>query len=126
MAEVHPTTSIDSRAEIAPSARLDRDVLVEGEVRIGEDVVIHPRVILRGPLTIGRGTVIYPGVCIGYPAQDIKFVPDRDTTPGVTIGERTVIREFVTIHAATKSAPTSIGDGCYLMVGSHIGHDCVV
>ena len=40
------------------------------------------------------------------------------------IGEDCIIREHVTIHAATKpDIPTRIGNRAFMMVGSHVGHD---
>ena len=41
------------------------------------------------------------------------------------IGARTVIREHVTIHRATKpDGWTEVGADCFLMAGSHVAHDC--
>jgi UDP-N-acetylglucosamine acyltransferase len=48
-------------------------------------------------------------------------------TPGVRIGKNCLIREHVTIHAASKPEhPTTVGDNCFLMVNSHLGHDVVI
>jgi UDP-N-acetylglucosamine acyltransferase len=48
--------------------------------------------------------------------------------PGrVIVGERTVIRENVTVHRAMHSdGETRIGADCLLMVGAHVAHDCRV
>ena len=41
------------------------------------------------------------------------------------IGEGNVIREYVTIHRGTKEGTdTVIGNGCFLMVGAHVAHNC--
>jgi UDP-N-acetylglucosamine acyltransferase len=41
------------------------------------------------------------------------------------IGERTVIREYVTIHRATRPEGwTEIGADCLLMAVAHVAHDC--
>jgi UDP-N-acetylglucosamine acyltransferase len=48
--------------------------------------------------------------------------------PGrVVIGDGNVMRENVTVHRAMESEKvTRIGNGCLLMVGSHVAHDCTV
>ena len=43
------------------------------------------------------------------------------------IGDNNVIREYTTIHLPTRwSEKTIIGNNCYLMVLSHVAHDCVI
>jgi UDP-N-acetylglucosamine acyltransferase len=43
------------------------------------------------------------------------------------IGERTIIREFATLHRGTGEAgQTVIGSGCMIMGYCHIAHDCTV
>ena len=40
-------------------------------------------------------------------------------------GARTVVREYVTIHRATRAdAFTEIGEDCLLMATCHVAHDC--
>jgi UDP-N-acetylglucosamine acyltransferase len=60
---------------------------------------------------------------IGLVPQDLKFggEPTR-----VVIGDRNVIREFVTIHRGTAGGGglTSIGSHNLLMAYTHIAHDC--
>ena len=62
---------------------------------------------------------------IGLVPQDLKFggEPTR-----VVIGERNVIREFVTIHRGTAGGGgvTSIGNHNLLMAYTHIAHDCTI
>lgn len=41
---------------------------------------------------------------------------------GVIIGSNNIIREYVTIHGGAN-APTVVGDHCFLMTKSHLGHD---
>jgi UDP-N-acetylglucosamine acyltransferase len=62
---------------------------------------------------------------IGGIPQDLKY---RDGTPsGVRIGEGTVIREYVTIHRASRpDTDTEIGPECLLMASCHVAHDCLL
>jgi len=97
--------------------------VVRGAVKLGDAVRLLSAVSIQGPVSIGSGTVLYPNASIGYEPQDYKFTPGAPTA-GVVIGERNIIREHVTIHAASnEQTPTRVGDGCMLMVGSHMGHD---
>jgi UDP-N-acetylglucosamine acyltransferase len=58
-------------------------------------------------------------------SQDKKY---RGEPAQTRIGDRNVIREFVTIHRGTKGGGmlTSIGDDNLLMAYAHIAHDCHV
>jgi UDP-N-acetylglucosamine acyltransferase len=95
-------------------------------VTLGPGVRLLASVYLQGPVSIGEGTVLYPGACIGFEPQDYKFKPGA-ATAGVTIGAGCLIREHVTIHAASNEhTPTRLGDNCFMMAYTHLGHDCRV
>jgi UDP-N-acetylglucosamine acyltransferase len=81
--------------------------------------------VLHGNCEIGAGTRIYPFVTIGLAPQHRG---DDGKAGRVVIGGNCVIREHVTIHRGTDggNGTTRVGADCYLMVGSHIAHDCVV
>ena len=123
-------TSIHSTAVVAPGAQLGADVeigpyCVIGEhVQLGAGTKIHPHVVIAGHTRIGAGCEIYPFASIGQQTQDLKF---RGGAPGVAIGERTTLREYVTVNAATNDGDvTRVGNGCHVMAYAHVAHDCVV
>lgn len=123
---IHPTAYVSPGCELADNVDIGPHCVLEaqnGPVRLASGVRLVGNVHLNGPVTIGADTIIYPFACIGFPPQDFKFNLG-DPTAGVTIGARGIIREHVTIHAATsRETPTSVGDRMFMMVGSHIGHD---
>lgn len=125
MADVHPTAIVDERAELGEGVEVGPWCMVNGPVTIGPGTRLLHQVTLQGPLSIGEDNVLYPGVAIGYAPQDRKFDPDHDGA-GVTIGDRNILRESVTIHRATGELPTSLGSDGYLMANSHVAHDCRV
>jgi len=72
---------------------------------------------------IGEDSEIHMGAVVGHLPQDLLF--DKNKKTFARIGRKTVIREYATIHRATKDGgATTIGDNCYIMAVSHVGHDC--
>ena len=55
----------------------------------------------------------------------MKFGDEPST---LTIGPGTLIREHVTISPGTARGhmTTKVGANCFLMIGSHIAHDCEI
>jgi UDP-N-acetylglucosamine acyltransferase len=123
--------AIDPTARVSPSAVIGSDVkigpycVVGPNVAIGDGCELVAQVHLTGHTTIGPGTIIYPFASLGTPPQSVHYHggPTR-----LTIGAKCQIRESVTINTGTENggAVTTVGDGCFLMVGSHVAHDCHV
>jgi UDP-N-acetylglucosamine acyltransferase len=126
MAKIHPTAVVAGELDAGDDVEIGPYCVVQGRVTLGPGVRLLASVHLQGPVRIGVRTTLFPFVCIGQPAQDFKFKPG-DPTTGVRIGSDCLVREYVSIHAATKmDGPTTIGDRVMMMAGSHVGHDCVV
>lgn len=122
---IHPTAIIDPLAEIDPSATIGPYAIISGKVVLGPRCRVGAHAQLYGILEIGEETRVGPAAVIGTPPQSSGF--DPDTPSGVRIGCRNRIREHVTIHrSASESGTTVVGDGNYLMVGAHLGHDVVM
>ena len=93
-------------------------------VKIGKGTVVGSNVLLDGYTTIGDGNTIFHGAALGTPPQDLKYRGARSFTK---FGDNNVIREFVTVNAATNEGDSTIvGNGCLLMAYSHVAHDCVI
>ena len=86
---------ISPKAKIHPTAIIGEDVLIEDDVEIG------------------------PYCLVGLPPEH-KTYPNNNA--GVIIGRGTKLTGLVTIDAGVFQ-PTEIGQDCYLMKHSHIGHD---
>ncbi len=98
--------------------------IIESGARIGKNTVIAPYVHIKGNCSIGEENFIGTGSVIGTAAQMLGQVEAKGK---VYIGKNNIIREYVTINAATEeNKATSIGDNNYFMSCSHIAHDCKV
>ncbi|MDR3612108.1 MAG: acyl-ACP--UDP-N-acetylglucosamine O-acyltransferase [Candidatus Obscuribacterales bacterium] len=120
---IHSTAIIADGAKIDPAAEIGPYVVIGPDVQIGPGTVVGAHAIIDGVTTIGADCKIYAGASIGLDPQDLGY---KGEATGVIIGNRVTIREYVTIHRATKSGFTTIGDDCFLMNYSHVAHNCVV
>jgi UDP-N-acetylglucosamine acyltransferase len=122
---LHATAVIDPRAELAAGVSVAPYSIIGPDVRIGEGTEIGAHVVLEGRVTIGARCRVGHGAVIGGVPQDLKY---RDgTAVGVSIGDDTVVREYVTVHRATREGTdTRVGRHCLVMASSHIAHDCVL
>lgn len=113
---------VSKKAKIGPGVHIGPFSIIEDEVEIGANVRIGSHAHILNGTTIGDGTTIHMGAVIGNFPQDLAF---ENKPTFVRIGKRNVIREYVTVHRGTKEGTvTSIGDDCFLMVNSHVGHNC--
>ena len=125
------TGLIDSRAVIHPSARLAPDVsvgpysIIGADVEIGAGTWVGPHVVINGPTRIGRDNKIFQFASVGEAPQDKKYAGEPTR---LEIGDRNVVREFVTISRGTVQdvGVTRVGNDNWIMAYVHIAHDCQV
>lgn len=121
---IHKTAIVDEKAILAKDVEVGPHTIIGKKVRIGAGTVVGANVVIEGNTVIGENCHIFTGAIIGNPPQDLKY-KGEDTK--VIIGDRTVIREYVTVNRGTVSAgETKVGNDCLLMAYVHIAHDCVV
>lgn len=113
-----------------PKAELDEDVeigpysVVGPGVKLGSGTRVMAHVVLDGFTSIGRECCIYPFASIGTRSQDLKY---RGGDTFVRIGDRTTIREYVTVNSGTDPGETTeVGHDCLVMAYAHIAHTCVI
>lgn len=121
---IHHTSVIDPTAEIAADAEVGPFCLIGPNTTIGPGSHLLSHVTILGNCVLGAESVIHPGAVLGGQPQDRKYSGEGTL---LIIGERTHVREFVTIHRATGDGEqTVIGDDNLLMAYSHIGHNCKI
>ena len=126
MTQIHPT------AVVAKDSQLDEDVIigpncvVESNCSIGAGTVLRPNVVIGKDVKIGKNNEFFPNCVIGGKPQLLGLDPDKKLG-GLVIGDGNVIREQVTIHPSIyPQKSTKIGNENLLMIGVHIGHDCIL
>ncbi|CAF0697455.1 acyl-ACP--UDP-N-acetylglucosamine O-acyltransferase [Candidatus Methylacidithermus pantelleriae] len=119
---IHPQALVSPGAFLGEGVQVGPGAIIEDGCFIGDRTCIGPYAYITGRSWIGKDNQIGYGAVVGLEPQDHAFAGDPSQ---VVIGDRNVIREHVTIHRATgEGAETRIGNDNYLMVGSHVAHNC--
>ena len=120
---IHPTAVIADGAKIADSAKIGPYCVIGADVTIGAGSELKAHVNVDGVTSIGENNIIFPFTSLGTPPQDLKFKGERSE---LVIGDNNTIREHVTMNAGTEGGGlvTKVGNNCFIMVGSHVAHDC--
>jgi UDP-N-acetylglucosamine acyltransferase len=121
---IHPTAIIDPTAKLGADVRVGPYAIIEAACVIGDHCEIRAHAVLCPGTVLGTHNQVGYGAVIGAEPQDYAFM---GTISRVEIGARNRIREYVTIHRATKEGgATRVGDDNFLMGGVHLGHDVQV
>lgn len=128
MAKVHRTAVVEGDVRLADDVEVGPNCVILGTcgpVEIGAGCVLVASAHINGPLRMGERNIVYPGACLGFAPQDIGFDHNKGG-PGVVIGDDNKFREGFTVHRAKTEQPTRVGNANYFMTNAHIGHDAVV
>jgi UDP-N-acetylglucosamine acyltransferase len=114
-ARIEPGAAIGQNASIGPYCVVGRHAV------IGDGCRLVAHVHVAGHTTIGPRTELYPFASLGSPPQSVKY---RGGPTRLVVGADCDIREGVTMNTGTEDGGgvTEVGDRCFLMVGSHVGH----
>ena len=125
MGDIHKSAIVEDGARIGAGVRIGAYSIIERDVVLEDNVTIHSHVVVSGHTTIGAGSTLYPFAAIGGPPQDTSYKGEPTT---VVIGPNCIIREHATVNRGTARGrgETRVGANCFLMIASHIAHDCLV
>ncbi|MDB4948718.1 MAG: UDP-N-acetylglucosamine acyltransferase [Gemmatimonadetes bacterium] len=119
--EIHPTAIVDPSAELGEGVSVGPHTIIGPGVIVGAGTQIASAVLIEHA-TVGDGCAISHGAVLGTAPQDLKY---RNEPTRLTVGDRTVIREYATLNrGTTASGITSVGSDCLLMSYVHVAHDC--
>ncbi len=120
--DIHATAIIESGVELGEGVSIGPYCVLRAPSRIGDGTEIMERVSIGPGVELGRENRIHMGAVIGHEPQDRAYKGQITKT---RIGDRNEIREYVTIHRATKEGTeTVLGDENLLMAQSHVAHNC--
>ncbi len=123
-AVVHPTALVDPETVLGGEVVIGPYAVVGPDVRVGHGTRIGPHAVIERNTRIGAGCEIGPGVILGAAPQDRKYGGEQTW---LEVGDETVIREYATLHrGSAASEVTRVGRRCFLMAYVHVAHDCQI
>jgi UDP-N-acetylglucosamine acyltransferase len=121
---IHPTAIISPKAMLEEGVKVGPYSLIGEDVHIGRGTVIGPHVQIEKWTTIGEECKIFFGATIGNESKDLKYDGWRSY---VKIGNRNILREYVSISRSTfEEGSTIVGDNNLLMNWVNLAHDTIV
>lgn len=121
MPQIHPLAVVDPKAELAEDVYVGPFCMVEAGAKIGARCRLDSHAVVKGGVVMGEDNYVGQGSVIGGDPQDRKY---NGEPTFLKIGDRNVFREYITLHRATgEGKSTYVGNDCYLMAYSHLGHN---
>jgi UDP-N-acetylglucosamine acyltransferase len=121
---IHPTAIVHPGAKLGRNVEIGPYCLVGDNVTIGDRSALLAHVVINGHTTLGDDVVIHPFASIGATSQDRKA---SDEIAYTSIGDRTIVREYASVHRATGSGNTTrVGTDCLLLAYTHVAHNCTL
>ncbi len=122
---IHKTAIVHEKAQIGDNVEIGPYAIIGENVTIGAGTRVGAHTVIEGWTEIGRENRIFQFASIGADPQDLKFGGEKSY---LKIGDRNMIREFVTLHRGTTEGggETIIGSDNLLMAYCHVAHDCLL
>jgi UDP-N-acetylglucosamine acyltransferase len=122
--EIHPTAIVSPRAQLAPDVSVGPYAVIEDEVTIGAGCEIGAHAVVKRFTTLGARNRVHEHATLGGEPQDVKFAGEPSE---LRVGDDNSIREYATLHRASgEGGVTRVGNRNFLMVGTHVAHNCEV
>jgi len=124
--KIHPSAVIADSAVLGSDVVVGPNSVVDEGTTIGDGTQIDANVVVGKNVVLGRNNRLFPCCVVGRSPQLLGLDPSGPMGR-LEIGDNNVIREQVTIHPSIyPSQVTRIGNENLLMIGVHIGHDCIL
>jgi UDP-N-acetylglucosamine acyltransferase len=122
--KIHPSATVGKGAKLGDGNDIGPGCVIDDGAVLGSRNKLWMNVYVGPGTTIGDENQLHMGAVVGHLPQDVTF---KGGPAGTRIGSRNTLREYVTIHRATKEGgATVLGDDNFLMANAHLGHDCQV
>lgn len=124
MAKIHSTAIVSSEADLAEDVEVGPFSIVHANVRIGAGTVIAAHSIIHSYVDMGEHNKVADHVVLGGEPQDISYHGEETW---LKIGDHNIFREYCSVHRANNEEEiTRVGNRCYLMCNTHVGHNCLL
>lgn len=120
--EIAPTSVVSPQAKLADAVSVGPFCVIEDDVEIGAGTRLDSHVVVKRFTTLGENNHLYPGVVLGNDPEDRNFTGERSY---LKIGHRNIFRENSSVSRGTPpESATLVGDDNYIMIGTHVAHNC--
>lgn len=122
---IHATAVVDPSAVLGEGVEVGPFAVVGARAVIGAGSRLAAHACVRPDAVLGRQVFVDSHAVIGGDPQVRGF--DPSVASRVEVGDRTVFREYVTVHRGSKpGSVTRIGSDGFFMATTHVAHDCVI
>ena len=122
---IHPSAIVHPSAAVGPDCEIGPYCIVGENVTLGARSKLLAHVIVNGYTALGEDVIVHPFASVGGTSQDRKV--GADEVSYTKIGNRTIIREYASVHRATgHGLSTIIGEDCLLLAYTHVAHNCII
>lgn len=125
--EIGHFSVIKSGACIEEGCRIGDRCTIGSKVRLGRNNVIHSDVLMRGEIKIGNDNEFLPGCKLGYFA---KCIANPHFEGKIVIGNHNFFGENTVVNLSEDNEgclnATRIADRCYFMNNVIVHHDCQI
>ncbi|MBI4665866.1 MAG: acyl-ACP--UDP-N-acetylglucosamine O-acyltransferase [Nitrospinae bacterium] len=120
-AQIHPTAIVDPNAIIGDGCQIGPFSIIGPNVTLGANCVVGPRVSMDWT-RMGANCHVGANTIVGGNPQIYNW---KNVPSWVETGDNVFINELTAIHRSMyENGATVIGEGCYVMTQTHMGHDC--
>jgi UDP-N-acetylglucosamine acyltransferase len=122
--QIHPTAIVHKGARLGAGVQIGPYAIIDEHVVLGDNTTVGSHVVITGYTTLGKNNRVFSHAVIGSEPQDVKFAGEHSM---VEIGDDNIIREFATVNAAVgEGCKTVVGNDTWLMISTHVAHNCAV
>lgn len=121
---ISPLAYVDKDAKLGENVTVHPFAYIDKNVEIGDNCEILPNACIVSGTRMGNNNKVYQGAIVGADPQDFRW---NGEPTFCYVGNNNKIRENVIINRGIKAeGGTRIGDDCFIMAESHIGHDTIM
>lgn len=123
---IHPTAIVEDGAKLGAGVQIGPYCYVGPNAELGSGTVLHSHAIVKGHTILGENCELDSHAVLGGAPQVIGLAATSESR--LIVGNRSVFREHTTVNTGSPAVGgiTRVGDDCYIMIGSHIAHDCQI